>query len=348
MNYKIHKMNEEFLIYEVKPNETLSDIAEKIGMSTEQLKDFHNVNCKDFSLPWFNNFFGIQKIVIPKNYKSPQQIWKEISEMLPSKAIQKGFFAKKYFVRETFEKIGEEKKKYEYSFEINLKKEKEEWISEVIQSGHITNHEKPDRKTNNLGLVCMEAISPIELKISDKGEIIELSEKESLKKKFENKRIEIEEFYTDEISKRYLNNFQKKLGEEGTFYKQIRSTLLYQLMFPKLELFWKKEKFTNEIFVILNSIPIKSEFKTRYNIEGNNITIEFIGKIIENCTLTDLLQNIRYEDEKNNENQLDGHIKFSYIYNSVDKKITNAEAVVLLLNEEEIYINHQIIISQND
>ena len=341
-------MDEEFFIYEVNYGEKLYEIAEKIGMTEEQLLDFHNSNCGDFNLPWFNNLAGIQKIVIPKNYKNPQQVWKEISERLPPKSMHKSIYEEKYFVQEIFEQIGEEKMEFEYFFEINLKQEKDKWIAETNKFRHITNHENPDKKTSNIGLLCMEAISPISIIISNSGGKIAILNPQDLLNKFEIKRNEIEEFYIDNISKKYLDDFQKELKLGGNFYEQICSTLLYQLLFPNLELFWEKKKFTRELFIVLNSFPVQFEFIPYFQLESDNIIIDFFGKITENCTISELLQNVREEKEdKDLEKNIEGQINLSYIFNS-NKKLTNIEAAVFLWNDNELYLYHQIKISPNE
>ncbi|WP_160139950.1 hypothetical protein [Chryseobacterium sp. c4a] len=339
-------MNEEFLIHDVLSGESLSTIAEKIGMTDVQLRDFHNENCRKVNLPWFYTFLGIQKIVIPKNYKSPEQLWNEISEKLPPQSLQPGMYEEKYVIQETFEQIGEEKMEHEYFLALNLKEIKESLIAEIKQSGHTINQRKPDKKTSNLGMACMEAIYPIQIPISNKGEM-SVVPTEDLKKKFESKRIEIEEFYTDDISKKYLDNFQKELGKDGHFYQQFRSTLLYQLMFPDFELFWKKEKFVKELFVILNSFPIQCEFLPHHQINEDLININFSGKIIENCTLSELLQNVRDEDDED-KNRIIGQVNFRYVYNSKNKKFTDAEAEILVWNDDDLYLQHKLKISKDE
>lgn len=342
-------MDDNFLIHEVKAGETLSSIAQNIGMTEEQLRDFHNDNCERINLPWFYSFYGTSKIIIPKNYKSSEQIWKEITEKLPPKILQQSIYEEKYFVQETFEQMGEEKMQYEYLFELNVKQEKETCIAETKKSGHSTNHENPDKKTNNLGLLCMEAISPIPIVISSKGKMLEISRLEDLEKKFKNKRKEIEDFYTDDISRKYLDNFQKELSTEGNLFKQVSSTILYQLLFINFEQFWIKETFTRRIFAILNSFSVECEFLPKHEIKENGITICLKGKIIENCTLSELLQNIREDDEDDeSKNLINGEVNFSYIYNSKLKKLTNAEAEILLWNDEDLYLQHQLKISQNE
>lgn len=342
-------MDDNFLIYEVKSGETLSSIAQNIGITEEQLRDFHNENCEKANLPWFYSFYGTSKIIIPKNYKRPEQIWKEITQNLPPKLLQESIYQEKYFVQETFEQVGEEKMQYEYIFELNLKQEKETWLASTKKSEHITNKENPDKKTSNLGLLCMEAISPIPIIISSKGEMLEISNPKDLEKKFENKRKEIDDFYTDDISKKYLDNFQKEISFEGNLFKRVSSTLLYQLVFINLEQFWIKETFTRRIFAILNSFSVECEFLPKHEINEDGIIISLKGKIIENCTLSELLQNIREEDEENeSKNLINGEVNFSYIYNSKLKKITNAEAEILLWNDEDLYIQHQLKITLNE
>lgn len=172
-----------------------------------------------------------------------------------------------------------------------------------------------------------------------------VSENQNSENRFKNKRKDIEEFFTDEISKEYLNQFQEQLIKEKFILHQLSTTLLYQLIFPKFELFWIKETFHQQVSIILNSFPVQCEFLPRHEINENGITIRFLGKIIEKCTLSELLLNNRDEDEEN-ENLINGEVNFNYIYNSKIKQITNAEVEILLWNNEDLYIKHQIKISQ--
>ncbi len=342
-------MEEEFFMYEVNSGETLHEIAEKIGIQEEKLLQFHNSNCRDFNLPWFNNLTGVQKIIIPKNYKSPEQIWDEISERLPPKSMLKEIYEEKYLVKEIFEQMGEEKMQYEYLFELNLKQEKEIWIAETKKLRYITNQETPDKKTSSIALLCIEAVSPIPVIISNIGGTLGILNPEDSEKKFKNKRKEIEGFYTDDISKKYLDDFQKELSVDGNFYQQICSSLLFQSIFPSLELFWKRKKFARKLFIILNSFPVECEFTPHFQIDDENIVINFFGKIIEKCTLSELLQNIREEkdEDENPEKYIDGQINLSYIFNS-NKKLINIEATVFLWNDNELYLYHQLKMSQNE
>lgn len=73
--------------------------------------------------------------------------------------------------------------------------------------------------------------------------------------------------------------------------------------------------------------------------------IKVKGVIQENCSLSNLLQNIREYDEEQ-ENSLNGQINLTYFYDSDLKRLTEAEAQILLFNEEETYLNHQLKITQ--
>lgn len=342
-------MNYEPLVYDVKPNESINEIAESIGMSTDELRDFHNANSEKMGLPWFYNFVAISKLIVPKNYKSPSQIWKEISEKLPAKTIHPEIFSKQYDVAETYEQIGEKNMKYDYKIGINLKQEKDFIKAEIILRDYITNDEKPDKKVSSLGLACMEAISPFSFDMSKEGEIFEIHDVQNLMKRFSIKRNEIEEFYTGQISKKYLDYFEEELEVEGNFKHQLNSTLLFQLVFHNLEQLSKKQKFIRHFYIVINSFPVKCEFEPEYEIEGNILKIKCKGVIQENCSLSNLLQNIREEEEEEEEEEessLKGQINLTYYYDFNSKKLKEAEAQILLFNEEETYLKHQLKITQ--
>lgn len=75
-------MNENILLYHVKPGDTLDKIGNKIGMTGDQLKDFHNAHCIKMDRLWFNNLVGVKQVIIPKEYKSPEQLKTERKSFL--------------------------------------------------------------------------------------------------------------------------------------------------------------------------------------------------------------------------------------------------------------------------
>lgn len=86
-------MEDLFTIYEVKSEDTPAKIGQRFGMSEDDLRDFHNENCEKMGLMWFNSFVGIDKIVIPKNYKSPAEIKEELKAALPKPFFLEDFYA---------------------------------------------------------------------------------------------------------------------------------------------------------------------------------------------------------------------------------------------------------------
>ena len=95
-------MDENILLYHVKPGDTLDKIGDTIGMTGDQLKDFHNAHCGKMERLWFNNLVGVKQVIIPKDYKSPEQLQKERAKELPPLYLNEDFYADSYSVRESF------------------------------------------------------------------------------------------------------------------------------------------------------------------------------------------------------------------------------------------------------
>ena len=95
-------MEENILIYDVKSGDTLDKIGHEIGMSGDQLKDFHNDHCEKMERLWFNNLVGVRQIIIPKEYKNPEQIRQEKEKELPPSSFTREFYSAVYTVEESF------------------------------------------------------------------------------------------------------------------------------------------------------------------------------------------------------------------------------------------------------
>ncbi|KQR94395.1 hypothetical protein ASG01_00460 [Chryseobacterium sp. Leaf180] len=342
-------MVEDILIYDVQSGETLDTIGQKVGMTGDQLKEFHNANCEKMDKLWFNNLVGVRQIIIPKEYKNPEEVRKEKAKELPPASVTRDFYAKKYNIKESFSGLTENTFELEYSVDVNFRNKENnlpEEIAEVRCYDFKKNDNTPDDKMSSVALACMESIYPIAFLVPMQGKISGIYLFEDLKKRFDNKRPDLEDFYVGEVYQKYLNKFNQSLSNEEFTVKQLSSTLLYQLLFPKMEWFHKTGNWTEAFYLIQNSFKIKCEMSAEYDHTDSEMVQTFIrGNISDPLSLQELLRGVRFDKEP--EEPADGEIDFRYTTNKFTKKMTEAEVSLVLKTDNELYSKQILKLTQN-
>ncbi|WP_294307334.1 hypothetical protein [uncultured Chryseobacterium sp.] len=344
-------MNENILLYQVKPGDTLDKIGGTIGMTGNQLKDFHNAHCGKMERLWFDNLVGIKQIIIPKEYKSPEQLKREADKDLPPLHLTEDFYADRYFVKETFSGLSGNDLEIDYQVDIGLKKIQETGIADYIADVRCYDFKKngtvPDDKMSEISLACMESISPIFFTIPFAGKLSGIFEFEKLKQRFQEKRPDLETFFIGEVYQTYLDKFQANLGNREYILKQFSSTLLYQLIFPKMEWFHKTGNWPEDFCFVQNSFPVKCRMNAEYHhAEPETAETLLRGYIEEPLSIQEILRGVRFTEEP--EEPADGEIEFRYRTDKKTKKILQAEAFVILNSEDELYRKQTIKLISNE
>lgn len=343
-------MDDNILIYEVQSGDTLDKIAGGIGMSGDQLKDFHNAYCEKMERLWFNNLVGVRQIIIPKHYKSPEQLTAEREKELPLPFATADFYQESYDAKESISDVFEKHLDLEYKVKVDIVKSQDQsdaMLANVTCYDFKKDGATPDDKMSAVSLACMEAIYPISFIIPFHGQVSGIFGFENLKKRFENKRPELEEFFTGEIYTSYFDKFLSSIGNMDYVLKHFSSTLLYQLLFPKMEWFHKKNSWAEYFFFSQNSFPVKCSMSAYYNHEGTEIVETFLkGNITEKCSLQELLRGIKFGDES--ADAVEGEIEVRYITDKKSKKMLQAEASMILKNDGEIYRKQTLKLSKHE
>lgn len=213
-------MDENILIYDVKSGETLEKIGARIGMTGDQLKGFHNSHCGKMDKLWFDNLVGVRQIIIPKVYKTPEQLWVEKEKELPPSSVTRDFYADSYVVKESFSSNQESTFEIDYKININFKRKQETNISDEVIDVKCYDFKKngtsPDDKMSAISLATMESTYPISFILPFKGKISGVFEFENLRKKFKEKRLELAEFFTGEVYQAYFDKFEAILTEQDS------------------------------------------------------------------------------------------------------------------------------------
>ena len=345
----INNMNDLLEIYEVKPSDTLSKIGSGIGMTGDEVRDFHNANCEQHGMMYFNSLIGIDKIILPKNHKSAAQIKKENTDAVPAKILSPEFYADTYEVVESYESDFENKLEINYTLDIQLTKIEDNQIKNFAASVHCydfkKNGEKPDDKMSELSIACAESIAPIQFIVSSEGKVSGIFDFEKLLKTFEEKRKDLEDFFIGEVSKKYMDKFAESLSNKDYFEKQLSSTLLYQVLFPKMIWFHKYDVWKDEFYLVKNSFPLNCSFKANFiHLDEQQIQTDIKGEIEDKISLQELLKGRKFGEEP--EEPLVGVVELKYTTQKNTKQLLSAEGGIALLHEGEIYRKQKIKLSK--
>lgn len=333
-------MDQNILLYEVQPGDTLGKIGKTIGITGDQLKDFHNSHCGKMDKVWFDNLMGIKQIIIPKDYKRPEQLKTEREKELPPLHLTEDFYADCYSVRETFSGFAGDDIEIGYKADISFKEKQETGLADHTADVRCydfrKNENRPDDKMSEISLACMESIYPIHFTIPFQGKISGIFEFEKLKQKFKEKRPDLEYFFIGEIYRTYLDKFQANLGNQEYILRQFSSTLLYQLLFPKMEWFHKTDNWTEDFYFIQNSFLLKCRMNAKYDHREAGIAETLLkGDIEDPFSIQEIVRGTSFT--RKSEEQAGGEIEFRYLTDKKTKKMLQAEASVILKNQEELY-----------
>ena len=247
----------EFLQYKIQKEDTLTLVAKRVGVNSIDLKAFHNRLCSQEERIYFDDLSYYNFIYIPFYQLSDQELLKEKHSERPFKNFNPQFYDSTYFIEETFHFHSQEE--FTISYSVKLKVNEENHISVQLYDFK-KNDEAPDDKISLLALACTKSISPFAVEISNKGEIIAVADHQSNIKNFRDNRPNIEEYHIGEITKNYLDTFEISLKNETYFLNQLKKTPLFQVLFPKLDWFYKTASWTEKLFIEENDFELSANY----------------------------------------------------------------------------------------
>lgn len=339
-------MEIDFLQYQVRNGDTLTSIASRLGMTGEELKLFHNSCCKSMDKVWLENLNDVESIFVPIHFKTETEKEQERKNSLPAQ-FSDSFLAKTYAVNETFETPFESPVSIDYIIELNLHKERNtaRHILSYSQNDFKSNGNTPDDKVSSLSIACMKSIMPFEFVIDEQGKITGFADHKKITDTFSKQRKELEDFYIGEVSQNFMDVFERSIQDESFFLQQLKSTLLFQTLFPKIDWFQRKKNWTEPFYFLQNSFPVQCELNIEQSNDDDDSVLTILnGKITELCTSQEISRGIKLKESAPEPAQ--GNIVLEYTTHTKNKNLLQAKASVLLSHEEVFIHQHHITITQ--
>lgn len=337
-------MDDNLIEYQVKPGDTLERVAAQTGMTREQLKDFHNRNCGKMDKVWFNDLLGIRTLIIPKSYKSEEQILAEQLPERPSHYPDKKFYAAVYTVSESCMQNTGPETSIRYTADLEPAESAPNAPGSLLISVRCHSHTKdgtaPDDKMSTVALACMDRISPVPLIIASPG-ARQISEPEELLTKFSDSRAELEAYFNGEIFARYFDLFSANLADTERLNHLFLNKPLSRLLFPDRKWFYRKEPWNESFHFVPNSFPVSCQMHASYDhSDEETVTTTLSGSIQDSISLEEILRGQRLPDPA--ETPVEGTISILYRTHKHSGKLFSAELTTELYHEGELYRRHRV------
>ena len=336
-----------FIRHKVRPDDTLTSLAQRINISENDLREFHNQNCGKMNKLWVTNLKGIEFVMIPTHFITEEEQENQNRKMLPSENYFQNFHANRYSVEENFEHPGKQESKFNYIVNLNIQQKQRNFVADVELKNYTKNGSVPDDKISSLSLECMKSIYPISFELSENGTIHSCFAHQKIIEKFKSKKNDIEDFHIGEISKNYLETFEQNISDESYFLRQTQSNILYQILFPNLNWLHKKTVWKDKFTVYPNSFPLEFECKTEHEFKDEKyIQTTISGNLSENCSLRELLKGMRIEDESTEYN-VQVEIEINYSSDKISKQLLKVKSSVKIWFQDELFQEHHLQLTQN-
>lgn len=335
-------MKKDYIRLNINGDKTLTSIANHIGITPQELKEFHNALCQKNEKIYFDNLKGLKFVLVPTDYKTLQEKSSLLEAERPSNHYSKYFLFKNYSILETYERPNGEDLSIRYSIHIDFPECEDSLLIHLSQTDFVNPNEKPSDKLTELSLLCMESLYPIPIFLSEDGKMLSIHH-ENLVQKFDKNRNKIEDFFIGDFSKQYLDLFYINLIDENCFFNQLKSSFLYQTIFPDMKWFHKNRSWIEPFYIHQNSFPMACTFEADYHHGDENIEVSIQGWTSEPVTLQEVL--LDKKNEETTHNPMKGKINLNYIISRKDKTLLKAESTIMLFYGDELYESHRIEIA---
>lgn len=329
-------------IYKVKKGDTLQLIAEKLQISVNDLRHYHNMRCELWELLEQKLTSKTERIIVPSEEElatlqgHQKAVQKEIER--PSRYLDKKFYAKDYKVKEVV--ITSDKEvKTDYSLSLQMEKAEKGW-SMIVN----TTYEEADTKFTELATACMQAMQPLKYHLSINGGITDIENHREIIERFAQKRTDIEGYFEGELAKSYTDAFYEKLIDKEYILERLQMSFLNQVLFPRMEWFHKgNEKWEEEFCPVQGSDFIPYELEAEVVFEEEEIVTTVKGELRRNYNLWKLTEGIRMID---NITPFESDFTIMYVTERKSSQLYAIEAVLDIYFESELYRKNMLGINK--
>lgn len=325
-------------IYKVKKGDTLQLIAEKLQISVNDLRHYHNMRCELWELLEQKLTSKTERIIVPSEEElailqgHQQAVQKELERT--SRYLDKKFYAKDYKVKEVV--ITSDKEvKTDYSLSLQMEKAEKGW-SMIVN----TTYEEADTKFTELATACMQAMQPLKYHLSINGGITDIENHREIIERFAQKRTGIESYFEGELAKSYTNAFYEKLIDKEYMIERLQMSFLNQVLFPRMEWFHKEnEKWEEEFCPVQGSAFIPYELEAEVIFEEYEIVTIVKGELKRKYNLPELYKGKKAIDRID---PFESNFEIIYVTEKDTQQLSVVEASLDIYSNGELHRKNMI------
>ena len=325
-------------IYKVKKGDTLQLIAEKLQISVNDLRHYHNMRCELWELLEQKLTSKTERIIVPSEEElaslqgHQQAVQKELER--PSRYLDKKFYAKDYKVKEVV--ITSDKEvKTDYSLSLQMEKAEKGW-SMIVN----TTYEEADTKFTELATACMQAMQPLKYHLSINGGITDIENHREIIERFAQKRTGIESYFEGELAKSYTDAFYEKLIDKEYILERLQMSFLNQVFFPSMEWFHKdNEKWEEEFCPVQGSAFIPYELEAEVIFEEYEIVTIVKGELKRKYNLPELYKGKKAIDRID---PFESNFEIIYVTEKDTQQLSVVEASLDIYSNGELHRKNMI------
>ena len=325
-------------IYKVKKGDTLQLIAEKLQISVNDLRHYHNMRCELWELLEQKLTSKTERIIVPSEEElailqgHQKAVQKELER--PSRYLDKKFYAKDYKVKEVV--ITSDKEvKTDYSLSFQMEKAEKGW-SMIVN----TTYEEADTKFTELATACMQAMQPLKYHLSINGGITDIENHREIIERFAQKRTGIESYFEGELAKSYTDAFYEKLIDKEYILERLQMSFLNQVFFPRMEWFHKdNEKWEEEFCPVQGSAFIPYELEAEVVFEEYEIVTIVKGELKRKYNLPELYKGKKAIDRID---PFESNFEIIYVTEKDTQQLSVVEASLDIYSNGELHRKNMI------
>lgn len=325
-------------IYKVKKGDTLQLIAEKLQISVNDLRHYHNMRCELWELLEQKLTSKTERIIVPSEEEltilqgHQQAVQKELER--PSRYLDKKFYAKDYKVKEVVI-TSDNEVKTDYSLSLQMEKAEKGW-SMIVN----TTYEEADTKFTELATACMQAMQPLKYHLSINGGITDIENHREIIERFAQKRTGIESYFEGELAKSYTDAFYEKLIDKEYILERLQMSFLNQVFFPSMEWFHKdNEKWEEEFCPVQGSAFIPYELEAEVIFEEYEIVTIVKGELKRKYNLPELYKGKKAIDRID---PFESNFEIIYVTEKDTQQLSVVEASLDIYSNGELHRKNMI------
>jgi hypothetical protein len=321
-----------YLIHKIKKGDTIESLATELGISTDEVRGFHNVHCKNDDTIGYLLPTHITELYV---YPHIREIKKE---NYPTATFESGYVLRanpkkgkaNYGVTYTITN-GEVVHKLSYQLSLECKQTSNgHLLYEINKQEVYIDNQEADLMADQLAEKVAQVLYPLQVIINPEGRFTGIHNFEAIKKRWKTAKAKLQEYYQGEWANKYLDLTEATLESEPSLQRALSGDWFLSSFFAGIYTYYSRYyKFENRVaFPVLPHVaPLvyKVEQKTdEYLDEDGQFIIEQNGILDDERAMVDIQNGLSFANyalQNPDAEKAKGEFRSKYFLNPKDNTI---------------------------